>query len=85
MDFLSPHDSLNMLNKLKAIPVDKDVYCSKAIVGARLTDAMHIRIPKHLGVFIKTLALIEGGDYSSVARRLITFAAMEEGYDPNGC
>jgi len=45
---------------------------------------MVIRIPRRLGVFIKTCALIENSDPSKVARRLMTMQAVEEGFDPNG-
>ena len=52
--------------------------------AATHTDAMHIRMPKRLAVFIKTLALIEGSDSSKIARRFLTISAVQEGYDPDG-
>ena len=45
---------------------------------------MHIRMPRRLVVFIKTLALVEGSDSSKIARRFLTISAVEEGYDPDG-
>lgn len=65
--------------------MDKTEYYRREITGAPLCDAMHIRMPKRLATFIKAQALIEQVDPSKVARRFLTIAAKEEGYDPNGC
>ncbi len=65
--------------------MDKDEFNRRDTAGALHTDAMHIRMPKRLAIFIKTLALIEGSDPSKIARRVLTQSAMEEGYGPNGC
>ena len=64
--------------------VDKKEFNRRDVAGAIHTDAMHIRMPKRLAVFIKTLALIEGPDSSKDARRFLTISAVEEGYDPDG-
>ena len=65
--------------------MDKAEFNRREVVGAPLVDAMHIRLPRRLHVFIKTLALMEGTDPSKVARRLLTIAAVEtEGYDVDG-
>ena len=64
--------------------VDKEEFSRRDVAGAIHTDAMHIRMPKRLAVFIKTLVLIEGSDSSKIARRFLTLSAVEEGYDPDG-
>ena len=64
--------------------VDKEEFNRRDVAGAIHTDAMHIRMPKRLAVFIKTLALIEGSDSSKIARRFLPLSALEEGYDPDG-
>jgi len=65
--------------------LDKEEFNRREVIGAPLVDAMHIRMPRRLVVFIKTLAMIEASDPSKVARRLLTIAAVEkEGYDPDG-
>ena len=64
--------------------MDKEEFNRRDIGGAPLNDAMHIRIPKRLGIFIRTVALIEGSDESKIARRYLTIAAVEEGYDADG-
>ena len=63
--------------------VDKEELSRRDVACAIHTDAMHIRMPKRLAVFIKTLALIEGSDSSKIARRFLTLSAVEEGYDPD--
>ena len=65
--------------------LDKEVFNKRDIEGARHTDAMHIRMPRRLVMFIKTLAMVEGSDSSEVARRFLTIQAVEEGYDADGC
>ena len=37
---------------------DKEEFNRRDVAGAIHTDAMHIRMPKRLAVFIKTLALL---------------------------
>ena len=64
--------------------MDKEEFDRRDVGGAIHTDAMHIRMPKRLAVFIKTLALIEGSDASKIARRFLTIQAVEEGYDADG-
>lgn len=65
--------------------MDKEEFNRRDIGGAISTDSMHIRMPKRLAVFIRTLALIDGSDSSKIARRFMTNGAMEKGYDPDGC
>jgi len=64
--------------------LDKEQFQKAVLFGAPLVDTMVIRIPRRLGVFIKTCALIENTDPSKVARRLMTLQAVQEGFDPNG-
>lgn len=64
--------------------MDKEEFSKRDIGGAIYTDAMHIRMPKRLAVFIRTLALVEGSDPSKITRRFLTNGAVEEGYDPDG-
>ena len=73
-----------MFYKLSSKKVDKEEFERRDVAGAIHTDAMHIRMPKRLAVFIRTLALIDGTDSSKIARRFMTNGAMEEGYDPDG-
>ena len=65
--------------------MDKEEFNRREVTGAPLVDAMHIRMPRRLLTFIKTLAMVEASDPSKVARRLLTTSAVEEGYDPDGC
>ena len=64
--------------------MDKEEFNRRDVAGAIHTDAMHIRMSKHLAIFIKTLALIEVSDSSKIARRFLTISAVEKGYDPDG-
>ena len=76
--------TVDLFYKPSAEKVDKEELSRRDVAGAIHTDAMHIRMPKRLAVFIKTLALIEGSDSSKIARRFLTLSAVEEGYDPDG-
>jgi len=64
--------------------LDRVEFNRREVIGAPLIDEMHIRMPRCLSVFIKTLAAVEGTDPSKIARFLMATAAVEEGFDPDG-
>ena len=53
------------------------------IRGAKITDHMNFRCGKRLAVWLRTQAMIENRDVSTIIRRLITVSAALEGYDPH--
>ena len=60
-------------------------YYEKEVRGAPITDHLNFRCQKRLAIWLRTQSMIENRDLSMVIRRLITVAAMAEGYDPDGC
>ena len=60
-------------------------YYEKEVRGAPITDHLNFRCQKRLAIWLRTQSMIENRDLSMVVRRLITVAAMAEGYDPDGC
>ena len=60
-------------------------YYEKEIRGAPIIDHLNFRCQKRLAIWLRTQSMIENRDLSMVIRRLITVAAMAEGYDPDGC
>ena len=60
-------------------------YYMEEVQGAAVTDHMNFRCQKRLAVWLRTQAMIENRDVSTIIRRLITISASQEGYDPNGC
>ena len=60
-------------------------YYEKELRGAPITDHLNFRCQKRLAIWLRTQSMIENRDLSMVVRRLITVAAMAEGYDPDGC
>ena len=59
-------------------------YYEKEVRGAPLTDHMNFRCQKRLAVWLRTQAMIENRDVSMIIRRLVNWAASQEGYDKNG-
>ena len=60
-------------------------YYEQEVRGAPITDHLNFRCQKRLAIWLRTQSMIENRDMSMVVRRLLTIAAMAEGYDPNGC
>jgi len=60
-------------------------YYEKEVRGAPIIDHLNFRCQKRLAIWLRTQAMIENRDVSTIIRRLITIAATAEGYDPNGC
>ena len=60
-------------------------YYEQEVRGAPITDHLNFRCQKRLAIWLRTQSMIENRDLSMVVRRLLTIAAMAEGYDPNGC
>ena len=60
-------------------------YYEQEVRGAAVTDHMNFRCQKRLAVWLRTQAMIENRDVSTIIRRLITISASKEGYDPHGC
>jgi len=65
--------------------LDKEGFYRGEYLGAPLVDTICFRCTKNLAVFLRAQGMVEGRDASAVIRRLLTKAAMEEGFDPNGC
>ena len=59
-------------------------YYMKEVRGAPVTDHLNFRCQKRLAVWLRTQAMIENRDVSTIIRRLITIAAEQEGYSRHG-
>ena len=59
-------------------------YYMKEVRGAPVTDHLNFRCQKRLAVWLRTQAMIENRDVSMIIRRLVNWAASQEGYDKNG-
>ena len=59
-------------------------YYMKEFRGAPITDHLNFRCQKRLAVWLRTQAMIENRDVSMIIRRLVNWAASQEGYDKNG-
>ena len=59
-------------------------YYMEEVRGAPLTDHLNFRCQKRLATWIRTQAAIENRDVSMIIRRLVNWAASQEGYDKNG-
>ena len=59
-------------------------YYMEEVQGAAVTDHMNFRCQKRLAVWLRTQAMIENRDVSTIIRRLITIAAEQEGYSRHG-
>ena len=59
-------------------------YYEKEIRGAQINQHLNFRCQKSLAVWLRTQAMIENRDVSMIIRRLVNWAASQEGYDKNG-
>ena len=64
--------------------VEKAEYYRQEMFGAPTIEHLNFRCQKRLAAFLKTKAMEEQRDVSSIIRRLLNIAARAEGYDPNG-
>ena len=60
-------------------------YYEQEVRGAPINQHLNFRCQKRLAEWIRTQAMIENRDVSMIIRRLVTWAASQEGYDKNGC
>ena len=63
---------------------ERACYYMEEVQGAAVTDHMNFRCQKRLAVWLRTQAMIENRDVSTIIRRLITIAAEQEGYSRHG-
>ena len=67
---------------------EKEEYYRSEYFGAPLSadhvDHMNFRCQKHLATWIRITAMTENRDVSMVIRRLLYWAAAQEGFDKNG-
>ena len=59
-------------------------YYQDELKGAPIESHMNFRCQKRLATWIRTQAAIENRDVSMIIRRLVNWAASQEGYDKNG-
>ena len=60
-------------------------YYQDELKGAPIESHMNFRCQKRLATWLRTQAAIENRDVSMIIRRLVNWAASQEGYDKNGC
>ena len=59
-------------------------YYQEELQGAPIESHMNFRCQKRLATWLRTQAAIENRDVSMIIRRLVNWAASQEGYDKNG-
>ena len=59
-------------------------YYHDELQGAPIESHMNFRCQKRLATWLRTQAAIENRDVSMIIRRLVNWAASQEGYDKNG-
>ena len=59
-------------------------YYEDELKGAPIESHMNFRCQKRLATWLRTQAAIENRDVSMIIRRLVNWAASQEGYDKNG-
>ena len=59
-------------------------YYQDELKGAPIESLMNFRCQKRLATWLRTQAAIENRDVSMIIRRLVNWAASQEGYDKNG-
>lgn len=59
-------------------------YYQDELKGAPIESHMNFRCQKRLATWLRTQAAIENRDVSMIIRRLVNWAASQEGYDKNG-
>ena len=60
-------------------------YYQDELKGAPIESHMNFRCQKRLATWLRTQAAIENRDVSMIIRRLVNWAASQEGYDKDGC
>ena len=63
---------------------EREQFYRSEVFGAPTNQHMNFRCSKPLNTWLRTQALMEKRDYGAVIRRLLTWAAEQEGYDRNG-
>ena len=59
-------------------------YYEDELKGAAIVEHLNFRCQKRLATWLRTQAAIENRDVSMIIRRLVNWAASQEGYDKNG-
>ena len=59
-------------------------YYQDELKGAPIESHMNFRCQKRLATWLRTQAAIENRDVSMIIRRLVNWAASQEGYDKDG-
>ena len=59
-------------------------YYEDELKGSPIESHMNFRCQKRLATWLRTQAAIENRDVSMIIRRLVNWAASQEGYDKNG-
>jgi len=59
-------------------------YYQDELKGAPIESHMNFRCQKRLATWLRTQAAIENRYVSMIIRRLVNWAASQEGYDKNG-
>jgi hypothetical protein len=62
----------------------REQFYRSEVFGSSTNQHMNFRCTKALRNWLCTQALMEKRDYGSVIRRLLTWAAEQEGFDRNG-
>ena len=65
--------------------IEKEKFYLSEYFGAPHCDHLNFRCPKRLATWLRMTAMVEGRDTSVVLRRLLTWAATQEGFDVDGC